>query len=236
LQTNRGISAALNVGLARCAHQIVARHDADDVSEPRRFAVQVPLVAAGLDLVGSDIVEFVGRVGDGGAVRRFPTSQSEISAMARLRNPFAHPSVVFRKDAVLRSGAYQDLYHLEDYLLWARMILKGARVANVPEPLVAYRVSPEAYARRGGMKLALAEVTLQRTFRAAGFTSRTQMVRNLVVRVGFELAPVWLRQPIFSAMAARGTKNTPESRLLPQYETRERDLPPEGDTVPPSIP
>src|SRR5690554_5571492 len=49
LEVNGGLADALQVGLAECSHEIVARADADDVSMPDRFSIQVPRVEAGLD-------------------------------------------------------------------------------------------------------------------------------------------------------------------------------------------
>ena len=61
---NRGLAAALVEGLKACRYEIVARADADDISLPRRFATQIPLVVGGddeepLDLLGAAIQEFV---------------------------------------------------------------------------------------------------------------------------------------------------------------------------------
>src|SRR5437588_541193 len=38
---NHGIVDALNTGLARCRAEFVARHDADDLSFPDRFTLQI---------------------------------------------------------------------------------------------------------------------------------------------------------------------------------------------------
>ena len=55
LERNEGLTAALTAGLDRCRHDVVARADADDVSYPRRFAVQLPVIEAVADLVGSSM-------------------------------------------------------------------------------------------------------------------------------------------------------------------------------------
>ncbi len=68
LPDNGGLTAALGHGLDACAHDIVARADADDVSLPERFAVQIPVVERGAVLVGSAMEE-IGE-DEGGAARR----------------------------------------------------------------------------------------------------------------------------------------------------------------------
>ncbi|KAE8764543.1 glycosyltransferase [Georgenia thermotolerans] len=200
LADNQGLAVALERGLAACAHEIVARADADDISLPQRFAVQVPLVAGGLDLLGSAITEFVDDPAVPGMSRVLPAQAAEISATARFRDPFNHPSVVYRRSAVSRAGGYQHLDLLEDYWLFARMIATGARVANVPEPLVLYRVGAGAYRRRGGVRLLKAELQLQWRFRAAGFTSVPQFLRNVVVRGGYRLVPEPARRLAYRRM------------------------------------
>ena len=79
---------------------------------------------------------------------------------------------MYRRDLVLSVGGYTDFARMEDYLLWAKLILAGARVANVAEPLVKYRVGAGAYARRGGLAQLRTELAVQRRFRRLGFTTR----------------------------------------------------------------
>jgi glycosyltransferase involved in cell wall biosynthesis len=203
LPQNVGLAAALEVGLDHCDHEIVARVDADDVSLPHRFAVQVPLVTAGYDLVGSAIVEIEEDEAEWGRTRTPPTTPEEIERYSRFHDPFNHPSVVYRRSAVRGAGGYETLDLMEDYLLFARMIAAGAQVANVAEPLVLYRVGAGAYARRGGTRLLRSELRLQRTLRDEGFTSRSQYVRNVVVRGGYRLVPEALRKAAYRTLIVK---------------------------------
>ncbi|MCD1145678.1 glycosyltransferase [Kocuria sp. LUK] len=200
LAVNAGLTAALNAGLARCRHELVARADADDVSYPRRFAVQLPLLEAGADLVGSSMHE----IGDDEtrplALRRAPVGERDILAVSRHRNPVSHPTVVLRRSAVEAVGGYEDVPLAEDYWLWVRMLRAGARVANVAEPLVGYRVSAGSYERRGGMRVFRAELALQARLRGIGHVSSLQWVRNVVVRGGYRFVPTRLRELAYRTM------------------------------------
>ncbi len=202
LARNVGLGPALDVGLAACRFDVVARMDADDISLPHRFAVQMPIIESGVDLVGSGLVEFDGHVDDILATRTPPTDPVDIRARARFADPFNHPTVVYRRHLVRGVGGYTDFPLMEDYLLWAKMIVAGARVANVAEPLVAYRVGAGAYARRGGVRQLRAELALQRRFRRLGFTSRAQFLRNVVVRGGYRLVPERLRRVAYRRIVA----------------------------------
>lgn len=202
LEHNTGLGPALDSGLRACEHEIVARMDADDVSRPDRFEKQLPLVEAGADIVGSGLLEFGSSIDDVVGRRTPPVDPREIRRVIRFRDPFNHPTIVYRKSAVLAAGGYSDMALMEDYLLFTRMVDAGARPANVPEPLVYYRVGSGAYARRGGLELLRSELALQRRFLRLGITTRGQYVRNVVVRGGYRLVPEALRKIAYRALIA----------------------------------
>lgn len=197
LPENVGLARALEAGLAACAHEIVARADADDVSLPQRFAVQVPLVEEGVDLLSSAVAEFGSDESRRGLVRSWPTDQADIATLARFADPFNHPAVVYRRSAVTSAGGYEHMDRMEDYWLFVRMIAGGARVANVEEPLVLYRVGAGAYERRGGLRLLRSEVVLQWRMVRSGFTTPIQFLRNLAVRGIWRVTPAAVRQPLY---------------------------------------
>jgi glycosyltransferase involved in cell wall biosynthesis len=202
LERNVGLGPALDAGLAACRHDVVARMDADDISLPHRFAVQMPIIEAGADIVGSGLLEFGEHPDDVVGTRTPPTDPLDIRTRARFANPFNHPTVVYRRRCVNEIGGYTDFAVMEDYLLWAKMIVAGARVANVAEPLVKYRVGAGAYARRGGLAQLRAEIAIQRCFRTIGFTTRFQCLRNLVVRGGYRLVPERVRRSAYRKVIA----------------------------------
>lgn len=209
LPDNVGLGPALVAGLARCSYDVVARMDADDVSEPTRFAEQLPLLEAGADIVGTGLREFVGNPRDPADIlgtRTPPTDPAKIARAARFHDPFNHPTVVYRRRAVQAAGGYQDLPLMEDYLLFARMIAAGARPANLAQPLVNYRVGAGAYARRGGLRLLRSELSLQLRLRRLGFTTPLQYARNLLVRGGYRLIPEGIRRLAYRALIANRQK------------------------------
>lgn len=207
MDANVGLGPALDQGIETCSHEIVARMDADDISRPDRFEMQLPLVEAGADIVGSGLYEFGSSVEEVVGRRTPPTDPAHIRRVIRFRDPFNHPTVVYRKSAVLAAGGYTDMALMEDYLLFTRMVEAGARPANVAEPLVYYRVGAGAYARRGGVELLRSELALQRRFRALGITSRREYLRNVVVRGGYRLVPESVRKVAYRRLLAnRGTR------------------------------
>jgi GT2 family glycosyltransferase len=205
LPANVGLGPALDAGLAASSHEIVARMDADDVSVPERFEQQVAVIEQGADIVGSGLLEFGDSVDDVVGRRTPPTDPDEIRRVIRFRDPFNHPTVVYRRSAVLAAGGYTDMALLEDYLLFTRMVEGGAAPANLAEPLVYYRVGAGAYARRGGTALLRSELRLQRRFRELGITSRTEYLRNVVVRGGYRLVPEGVRKVAYRRLLANRT-------------------------------
>ncbi|MER7546480.1 glycosyltransferase [Spirillospora sp. NPDC127506] len=202
LERNRGLGPALDAGLHASRHDIVARMDADDVAMPHRFQTQVPLVRAGADLVGAGLLEFGTDITDVVGRRIPPSDPADIARYSRLHDPFNHPTVVYRRSAVAAAGGYGDLPLMEDYWLFVRMIANGARMVNVAEPLVYYRVGEGAYERRGGRELLRSELRLQREMLREGFISQPQYWRNVMVRGGYRLVPTMIRKPFYRAVVA----------------------------------
>jgi glycosyltransferase involved in cell wall biosynthesis len=202
LQNNRGLGPALDRGLAACWFDVVARMDADDVAMPHRFEVELALTAHA-DIVGSGLLEFVADTDDVVGQRVPPTDPDKIRRYARMADPFNHPTIVYRRSAVLAAGGYGDLPLMEDYALFARMLQAGARPLNVAEPLVFYRVGPAAFRRRGGKRLLASELRLQREFRRTGFVSRAEYLRNVIIRGGYRLVPWWCRRAVYRPLVAR---------------------------------
>ncbi|WP_317229164.1 glycosyltransferase [Clavibacter sp. MX14-G9D] len=205
LARNAGLAHALERGLDACDHDVVARMDADDISLPERFARQLELMGTGLDLVGTGMYEFADEVGTIVGTRTPPTGAARIGGYARFHDPFNHPTVVYRRSAVRAAGGYIDIGLMEDYYLFARMVQQGARVENIPEPLVMYRVSDGAYARRGGLSQLRAELRLQREFRRRRFTTPFQALRNVAIRGGYRLVPERLRRWAYGRVFAGGS-------------------------------
>jgi glycosyltransferase involved in cell wall biosynthesis len=208
LAMNGGLGPALDVGLTASRYDVVARMDADDVSMAHRFQVQLPRIEEA-DIVGAGLLEFAEDTDQIVGRRIPPTSPEQIRRYARMHDPFNHPTVIYRRQAVQASGGYGDMPRMEDYLLFARMLGDGAEPANVAEPLVYYRVGAGAYQRRGGTTLLQSELRLQRKLRDDGFTSAAQYVRNVAVRGPYRLVPWWCRRALYRSVVATRFEERP---------------------------
>ena len=84
-----------------------------------------------------------------------PSENDEIERFMHRRCSVLHPTVMYKKSAVLKSGNYQSVLLYEDYDLFARMVLEyHIKSYNIPEPLYYIRTSEDFFKRRGGIKYA----------------------------------------------------------------------------------
>lgn len=196
--THRGVAAALQDGLQASPYELVARADADDICRPERFALQIPRMddpSDPLDLLGGSMREFDDSIAPGtGPLRERPLTHDAIVEYLPHHSPFHHPAVVMRRAVALAVGGYRDLPLLEDYWLWERMMLGGARMGNLEQVVVDYRVDQDLFARRGGWRLYASDLQLQRRFVLDRVTTPTQFLRNVVIRGAYRFAPGSLRR------------------------------------------
>lgn len=154
LPENIGLGAALKQGLNEVApiYDFAIRFDSDDINLPHRFESLIQAIETeGYDLVGSHIDECEGRNLDVVLnTRRVPLRFKNILSMIGYRNPFNHPSVAFRIEAINDVGSYEDVRYFEDWYLWAKMIANNAKVGNLNQSLVKFRFSDEVLGRRHG--------------------------------------------------------------------------------------
>lgn len=200
LPTNGGLGNALNEGLKHCTNELIARMDTDDISEPYRFEKQLSIFQEypQADVVSAWIEEFDSSSGKTIAKRKLPQFPFEIYMYGKKRCPINHPVVMFRKRVIQFAGGYKPFPLFEDYYLWVRLLLNGARFYNVQESLLKFRISPEMYQRRGGLKHALNEIKFQRNIKSMGYISWITFCTNVAVRFITRVLPnslrIWIYQ------------------------------------------
>lgn len=198
LSSNVGLGAALNEGLKHVSYDIVARMDSDDVCMPSRMGLEYARMSEGLDIVSSAILEFEGDISNVTGRRDLPITQEEIVVFSRKRNPFNHPSVMFRKSAVLAAGGYNSDYpYFEDYDLWVRMLMNGARVVNIAEPLLYMRTDEGMFLRRGGRSYGKIMLDYHRSLMTRGWTTRKDYLTGAVPHYLVCIMPELIRRAVY---------------------------------------
>ncbi len=153
-----GIVGALNAGIAEARAPYIARMDADDVCSPRRLELQLSYMEKNPDcaLLGSLVRTFPRRRLKDGMLHyeswlNSAVSEKDINRDLFVESPFAHPSVMFRRDDALALGGYRDMGWPEDYDLWLRFARNGLRMAKVPETLLFWRDGEGRLSRRSAV-------------------------------------------------------------------------------------
>lgn len=199
LEKNVGLGNALNAGIKKCKNELVARMDSDDISRPDRCEKQLAVFCekAEVCVVSGVVEEFTASPDKINARRVLPEMQDQILSFARKRNPFNHPCVMYKKSAVEASGGYRDIYLLEDYYLWIRMLQKGFVGYNLQIPLLWMRAGSDMYKRRSGWRYAKSQKALFRYMRDSGFINEWQYIKSVAVRIVSSLTPNRIRELMF---------------------------------------
>lgn len=205
LSENRGLGSALNEGIKHCSYDWIARMDTDDICFLNRFEKQVEIIEKYPDLsfISSSIAEFVNSPDEVVSYRNLPEFHNEIYTYAKTRCPLNHPTVMYRKEAVLDCGGYREFP--EDYHLWVRALMKEYKFYNIQEPLLYFRSNIDTIKRRGGWRYAIAEIGHQREFYKIGFISYPQFLKNGVSRFMVRIIPSKIRYYLYSGLLR--TKN-----------------------------
>ena len=154
IEKNGGLGPALKLGVEKCRNEFIARMDSDDYSVPDRIEKQFKVFENNpdIDLVGSNVEEFEEEISNITCHVILPENQKEIYKFSKKRCPFRHPSLLYKKSAVLKADNYRDFYLCEDYDLYIRLLKTGCKCYNIQEPLVYMRIGKDFYKRRGGIK------------------------------------------------------------------------------------
>lgn len=157
LEKNGGLASALNyllnIVFQNTGYKIIARMDADDISMPERFDRQYRFLSENEEIacVGSWYEE-IDESGKHLADIRLPVSHDDLKKRYYTRTPFAHPSVMYRREMIEKAGFYPtDTVLMEDNALWGNALRAGMKFANIPEYLIKFRIDSKFYERRSGI-------------------------------------------------------------------------------------
>ena len=150
-----GIVKALNAGLELAQTPYIARMDADDICYPQRLEQQIQLMDKNqhIGLVSSRVEHLSTNPSQQGYIEYIKWINSlitheDIYSRRFIESPFAHPSVLFRRDLVKRYGGYQEGDFPEDYELWLRWLNAGVNMAKVPATLLKWRDLTQRLSRK----------------------------------------------------------------------------------------
>lgn len=213
LEQNGGLGNALRYGLTYCRNELIGRMDTDDISVPDRFEKQLEFMKNNpdVDIVGGNISEFTNEPTEIVDYRIVPQTHGDICLYLKSRSPFNHVTVMFKKSALEKAGSYESFYLFEDWYLWVKMYLSGAKFANINVVLVNVRISDMAN-RRGGMKYYRSCVKLLNYMKKNQVIGWGKYAKTCVVRFcGYVLLPNKMREWAYKKFL-RNNQHSEESK------------------------
>jgi glycosyltransferase involved in cell wall biosynthesis len=202
LDKNYGLGIALNEGIKICKNDIIIRMDSDDISLPERFEKQIDYLTENehISVIGSSIEEFNNVPGDLKRYRTLPTESKTIIKFSKYRNPLNHPTVAFRRKDILEVGSYLNMPLFEDYFLWVRLIKNGFNIANLPQPLLYFRIGNDMIGRRHGIPYLKKEIEFLRAIRKLGFINRVNFIKLLALKLPLRLLPKKMLESVYKTL------------------------------------
>ena len=205
LRQNAGLGTALNEGLKVCKNELVARMDSDDLSLPMRCEKQIAEFEKNpkLDIVGCPVIEFIDNPNNKVGRRDVPLDNASIYRYARKRDPFNHPTVMYRKSKVEEVGGYGNLRKNQDTDLWIKMLSNGAICKNIPEYLLKFRFDEGTYKKRKTWLNTRLLLGIRWKAFQNGFCSLLDFLEVAIVQFGIFIMPIKFQIFIYKKILRR---------------------------------
>lgn len=160
-KVNMGLAASLNNCLEVAKGGYIARQDDDDISKNYRIEKELKFLETHpeYDFVGC-AVELFDKRGKWGQSSTISIPDKEDFLR---RSPFAHPTILVRKDAYDRVNGYRiskETKRAQDYDMFMRMYSKGLKGYNISECLYEYWQDENSY-KKVKFKYKLDEVIIR---------------------------------------------------------------------------
>ena len=148
-----GLSQTLNVGISESRGTFLMRMDYDDICLPGKVSIQVEFMRENKEVgICGTFAEVIGenlnsRLQPGLIVER-PVYSELMSSYLLYKNPLIHPTVMMRKSTIEMYGLRyrKEFDSAEDLDFWSRSV-RHFKIANIPVPLLKYRVHKSQYTR-----------------------------------------------------------------------------------------
>lgn len=141
---NIGLAMSLNKAANESRSQILARMDADDISEKSRLRLEYNIIKeGGYGLVCTNY-SFINENSEfiDGYVTNY--SSEQIKSILPLGNVIHHPTVMMKKSLFFKVGGYRNFSSAQDYDLWLRFLEKNCIFYMIKEKLLRYRIRKDS--------------------------------------------------------------------------------------------
>ncbi len=143
---NIGLTKSLNIAISKSNGELIARNDADDISDKNRIEKQVNYFKKNKEV--GVLGTWYSVISDNDNEReyeyRYSNDHNILLEMLFERNPFCHSSVMIKKDILKKLGGYNPKYKVsQDLDLWFR-ISKNYSLNILQENLVERYLSKKS--------------------------------------------------------------------------------------------
>jgi glycosyltransferase involved in cell wall biosynthesis len=208
LSQNRGLANALNIGIQKAQYPLIARMDSDDICFKDRFEKQVEyIVKENLDIVGGQIIEFGIDIQDIISERKVPVKHDEMVRFMKLRSPFSHPTIMFKKEVFTSLEGYDTVIFPEDYDFFVRAYLKGFKFGNVNHNVLWFRLGEDrinTIKRRWGRSYARNEYKLYKNFLKIGYYNYIDFFKAVFFKIPLRILPFSIYKFIYFNLIRSG--------------------------------
>ncbi|KAB0267736.1 glycosyltransferase [Microvirga brassicacearum] len=198
--TNRGLAEAMNAGLCHCTGDFIMRMDSDDICDNDRLEKQLSYSQnhPDIDVIGTWSEEFF-EDGAPPKIKVSPTDHEAIIQALHWRNILHHPTLLIRTSALRRVAGYRAKYgFLEDYDLFVRLALSGARFHVIPKVLTRIRSGIDQRSRRGGLRYLVNDVRFRMECLRTGFLTRGEFLATTLMYSVFRLVSGGFRRRLYA--------------------------------------
>lgn len=196
---NRGLAKVLNDLLNECFKEgvnYIARMDSDDIALPERLYLQMDYLKnnPNVDLVGGAINEIDENGNNLNHIVKYPITPEECFHFFSKRNPFAHPTVMFRRTFFEKTGCFYPTEYIrnEDTGLWLEGFKHGVKGANLSDVTLNFRVTNAMFTqRRNGSVFAKSQLQLRKKInKELGYGFMSYVYANAMYLL--MISPSWL--------------------------------------------
>jgi glycosyltransferase involved in cell wall biosynthesis len=190
---NIGIPRSYNKAIKYCKTELIAIQDSDDFSIKARFQKQLDHFKKkkNLSLVSSSIKE---RYKKKIYIKNALKNGLDINKIILFRNPINHPTVMFKRKAIIESGMYKDCYRMEDYHLWIRFLHKKLIFFSIQKPLVYTEVNDDFFKRRSDTRIILSELKIQLLLSRLKFNNIFFCITIFAIKAFYHALPIILKR------------------------------------------
>lgn len=145
---NMGLVKSLNKALEVAKGKYIVRMDTDDFSYPERMQKQLKFIEEHPEY---DLVSGRAKFYNGNEIFGETKFSGEVTKELIIKmgnTPIVHPSVIAKKDVLLKYGGYPDYKRCEDLALWTELALNGHKMYVMNEVLLRYHLSLNDYSKR----------------------------------------------------------------------------------------